>query len=128
MNNELTAKEIIELETFRNPFCGYERVLALPKEAYCIFEFLVREDEICLNAIRVAEDLTGRGIGTAGLDWLKSVSERTRAIITGQIEPCSHKKLDVQALRKFYKKNGFMVDHDKIVYFPKSLYTNYKHI
>jgi hypothetical protein len=117
----MTSKEIIETETFTNPFCRFERVLPL-LDGYCIFELRLRDDEIMLNNIRVNENDLGKGYGTSGLDWLKNISEITGEMITGQIEPNGHKKLNFDKLSKWYQKNGFIIDDDKIMYYPKSWY------
>lgn len=122
MLNYPTAKEIIEQETFVNPLCRFERVLALPGEAYCIFELLLRDDEIVLNNIRVGDVHVRNGYGTAGLRWLKSVSERSRAMVTGEIEPNGHKLLNTVLLKKWYSNNGFIVKNGRLSYFPESLY------
>lgn len=117
-----TAKEIVEQETFQNPFCRFERVLTLPGEGYCIFELLLREDEILLNNVRVQDVDVRKGYGTAGLKWLKSVSERSRSQITGQIAPSGHQLLNKVLLKKWYEKNDFIVKNGNITYFPESLY------
>ena len=119
---EPTLKEIIEQETFINPFCRFERVLALSGEGYCIFELLLRDDEIVLNNIRVPLEDSKKGYGTQGLEWLKTVSERTRALIRGQVEPNGHKSLNSTTLKKWYAKNGFIVENGNITYYPTSLY------
>lgn len=118
---EKTPQEIVEKETFVNPFCRFERVLAL-KDGYCIFELLLRDGEIVLNNIRVAEGDTGNGYGTEGLKWLIGVAEQTRSIIKGSIEPNGHRLVGRTLLAKWYKKHGFTVENGNISYYPKSLY------
>lgn len=119
--DELTATQIILQETIQNPLVRAQRVLML-REGFCLFELMVRDEEILLNNITVPPEDRGKGYATEGIEWLKSVSERTRNQIIGIIEPNGRGGLDSKQLAEWYRKCGFTVTKNRIVYYPNSLY------
>ena len=119
----MTSKEIILQETIQNPLCEPERVLLGAGGAFCCFELATRDCEILLNNIRVPEHDRGKGYATMGIEWLKTVSERTQDIITGIVEPNGTKGgLNTKELTEWYKKMGFEVKNGKLAYYPKSIH------
>lgn len=123
MNDERTSKEIILQETIQNPLCEPERVVFGSDGAFCCFELATRDNEILLNNIRVPEHERGKGYATMGMEWLKSVSERTKDPITGIVEANGKGGgLTNKELSEWYKNLGFQEKNNKLTYFPESLY------
>lgn len=119
----MTSREIILQETIQNPLCEPERVVFGSDGAFCCLELNTRDSEILLNNIRVPKQDRGKGYATMGLEWLKSVSERTKDPITAIIEPNGDRGLNSKQLKAWYQKLGFKVVGNKMTYFPESLYS-----
>ena len=117
---------IILNETTQNPLWSKQRVLQLGDD-FCLFELNVRDEdeEILLENIKVPEEDVGKGLGSQGLEWIKSVAERTDYIISGTIYPNGHRKMSVADLAEFYSRHGFVVKDANITYYPSTLYQTY---
>lgn len=105
----------------QNPIMKFENLFYFNTEPVCGLEILVRDDEIVLNNIRTFEGYENKGHATMALLFLKDIAEKSRFIITGQIEPNGKQHLDKKQLESWYSKNGFNIEKNRIAYYPLSL-------
>lgn len=117
-NSELT-KFLVQFhaQTSPHPTSAHLRIW---KERV-IFEISIFAGSIRLSFIGALQ--LGQGDGTAALKWLIQLANSHQITIQGTVQRMNPESLNAKQLRFWYKKHGFTVERNTIVYHGIHTYT-----
>lgn len=102
-----------------NPFVPFEVLYFNGQVPVCGLELRVRDSEIMLNNIRTLDGQERHGYATMAVKTLMQLSDKTGYKITGEIVPNGKKQMNENQLGNWYRKLGFLVERDRILYMPR---------